>query len=66
MTVNKTYVIYKLNNILNSDSHQALEKVRLIISNSFDTEDEAIQFLIDQKKTYQDYLILREVFISEF
>ncbi len=66
MNVNKKYVIYELNNVMGSQQHKALEKVELSgwKSNSFETEDEAIQALIDDEKTYQDFVILREVYIT--
>lgn len=66
MNVNKKYVIYELNNVMGSQQHKALEKVELSgwKSNSFETEDEAIQALIDDEKTYEDFVILREVYIT--
>jgi len=66
MNVDKKYVIYELNNVMGSQQHKALEKVKLSgwKSNSFETEDEAIQALIDDEKTYEDFVILREVYIT--
>jgi len=66
MNVNKQYVIYELNNVMGSQQHKALEKVELSgwKSNSFETEDEAIQALIDDEKTCEDFVILREVYIT--
>jgi hypothetical protein len=66
MNVSKKYVIYRLNNVMGSEEHKALEKVNLSgwKQNSFDSEDEAIQALIDDEQTYQDFVILREVYIT--
>ena len=68
MNANKKYVIYRLNNVMDSQRHKALEKVELsgFKSNSFETEEEAIQALIDEKKTYEDFVILTNVFITDF
>lgn len=65
-TVNKKYVVYELNNVLGSEKHKALEKVNFsgFKTNGFKTEDEAIQALIDDEKTYEAYLIILEVYIS--
>ena len=66
MDVDKKYVIYELNNVMGSQQHKALEKVELSgwKTNDFETEDEAIQALIDDEKTYEDFVILREVYIT--
>jgi len=68
MNANKKYVIYRLNNVMDSQRHKALEKVELsgFKSNSFETEEEAIQALIDEKKTYEDFVILTNVFLTDF
>lgn len=66
MNIRKKYVIYEFNNVMGSEKHKALEKVELKgwKVNSFDTEEEAIQALINDEKTYEDYVILMEVYIS--
>jgi|TARA_B110000967_G_scaffold175774_1_gene188780 hypothetical protein len=68
MEVNKKYVIYELNNIMDSERQKSLEKVVFdgFESNSFDTEDEAIDVLIRDQKVYQDFVILREVYITDY
>ena len=68
MNANKKYVIYELNNVMDSQRHKALEKVELsgFKSNSFETEEEAIQALIDEEKKYEDFVILTNVFITDF
>lgn len=65
MKVEKRYVVYRLNRVMGSERHLALEEVEFDgwVSNNFDTEEDAIQALIDDEKTYTDYLILRQVFI---
>lgn len=66
MTIVKKYVVYELNNVMGSERHKALEKVDFKgwKSNNFDTEEEAIQALVDDEKTYEDYVILRQVYLS--
>ena len=68
MDVDKKYVIYELNNVMGSQQHKALEKVELSgwKTNGFETEDEAIQALIDDEKTYEDFVILREMYNQWF
>lgn len=63
MDVQIKYVVYRLNSVLNSNSHLALEKVefRGYCSNSFDNEEEAIQALFDDNRTYEEYVILKQV-----
>lgn len=49
-----------------SEKHLALEKVEFkgLVSNNFDTEEDAIQALInDDEKHYEDYVILKQVFL---
>ena len=66
MDINKKYVVYELNNVMGSEKHKALEKVEFKgwRSNNFDTEEEAIQALIEDKKTYEDYIILKHIYIN--
>ena len=66
MDVRVVYVVYKLNRVMGSEKHLALEEVefRGITSNRFKTEEEAIQALVDDKKTYEDYVILKQVYIN--
>lgn len=65
MEVSKKYVVYELNSVMGSSRHLALEEIQFDswISNSFDTEEEAIQALIDDDKTYTDYIILKTIHI---
>ena len=66
MNVRVKYVVYELNRVMGSEKHLALEKVefRGITSNWFETEEEAIQALVEDKKTYEDYVILKQVRIN--
>jgi len=66
MDIHKKYVVYELNKVMGSESHLALEKVNFKgwKSNSFDTEEEAIQALVDDEKTYEDFVILRQIHIN--
>jgi hypothetical protein len=65
MDIHKKFVVYELNNVMGSEKHKALEKVEFKgwKSNNFDTEEEAIQALIDYEKTYEDYVILKQIYI---
>ena len=62
MDIHKKFVVYELNNVMGSEKHKALEKVEFKgwVSNNFDTEEEAIQAFIDDEKTYEDYIILKQ------
>ena len=64
--VRKSYVVYELNNILGSEKHLSLERVDFKgwVRNAFDTEEEAIQALINDEKHYMPYVILKEVYIN--
>lgn len=67
MKVNKKYVIYTLNKVMSSETHKALEKIVFdgFTCNSFESEDDAIQALIADEKIYEDFVILREVYITK-
>jgi hypothetical protein len=61
------YVVYRLNEVMNSDKHLALEEISFKnwrITNSFDSEKEAIQALIEDEKIYCHYIILKQVYIT--
>ena len=65
MEIVKKYVVYELNRVMGSEKHLALEKVEFKgwVSNKFNTEEEAIQALINDEKHYEDYVILKQVFL---
>lgn len=66
MDISKKYVVYELNNVMGSERHKALEKVEFkgFRSNSFESEEEAIEALVEDDKTYEDYVILKQVYIN--
>jgi hypothetical protein len=66
MDIRVKYVVYELNRVMGSDKHLALEKVefRGITSNWFETEEDAIKALVEDKKTYEHYVILKQVYIN--
>lgn len=66
LTVSKKYVVYCLNTMLEGSVHKALEKIdfKSWIINSFETEEDAIQALIDDEKLFTNYVILRQIYIS--
>lgn len=67
MTVTKEYVVYEMTSIMGSDL-KALEEVEFKgwKHNSFNTEDEAIQALIDDELNYGHYITLRQVSIDSY
>ena len=67
LSVSKKYVVYRFNKVMDSDKYMALESVKFkgMKSNCFDTEEEAIQALIDEGRSYVDFVILKQVFIIE-
>ena len=66
MNIIKSYVVYELNNVMGSEKHKALQKVEFSgwISNSFESEEEAIKALVTDKKKYEDYVILKQIYIN--
>lgn len=65
MEIEKKYVVYELNRVMGSEKHLALEKLEFKgwVRNNFDTEEEAIQALINDEKHYEDFVILKQVFL---
>lgn len=66
MGVSKKYVVYELNRVMESEKHQALERVefRGFQSNRFDTEEDAIKALVKEKRTYIDFIIVPQICIT--
>ena len=60
------YVVYEFNRVMGSDKHLALEKVEFEgwVSNNFSTEQEAIEALIIDERAYENFVILKEIYIS--
>ena len=58
-------MVYGLNRVMASEKHLALKKIEFKgwVGNSFDTEEDAIQALINDEKHYEDYVILKQVFL---
>lgn len=68
MEVRKAYVVFKMNEVMGNEKHLSLEKVQFkgLVSNCFDSQKDAIRALIDDERTYQDYLILPSVYITNY
>jgi len=66
MNIITKYKVYELNNVLGSSRHKALEEVGFNNGNNFDTEEEAIKAIVDAEKFYEDYVILKTVYINNF
>jgi len=66
MDIIKKFVVFELNNVMGSERHKALELVEFkgFVSNSFDTEEDAIEALVKDKKTFEGYLIIRQIYID--
>lgn len=58
------FKVYKLNYVADNKKYQALEEVVFggIVSNYFDTEEEAIQAIVYDNKIYREFVILKSVF----
>ena len=66
MDIHEKYVVYEMNKVMSSDRHLALEEVTFkgSRSNSFETIADAIKALDEDKKHYQSYLIIKQVYIN--
>lgn len=66
MEISEKYAVYSLNKIMGNKDNLSLqeEEFNSMVSNSFDTEKEAIEALIKDEKTYTDYLILKQIYIT--
>ena len=65
MEIIENYVVYSTNKIMGNKDHLSLEKVEFSgwVSNSFNSEKEAIEALVKDEKTYEDYIILKTVYL---
>jgi len=65
MKIRTKFVVYELFGIMGSE-HCALHLVEFggWVSNSFETEEDAIQALIEDEKIFTDYIILKNVSIG--
>jgi hypothetical protein len=66
MDIHIKYVVYELNNIMGNTEHQSLSEITFdgYVRNSFDTEEEAIQALVDDESMYVDFIILKQVHLN--
>ncbi len=67
MINNKEYVIYQFNRVMGSKEHLALTEAELngLDSNRFETEEDAIKYLEDNKMLYEHYTILPIIYITD-
>ena len=67
MEILTKYVIYEFNRVMGSERHLALQPIDFKgwKSNNFDSEQEAIQALIDDEKCYEDYTILKVIYLRK-
>ncbi len=66
MNVHKKYVVFELSPLMGSDTYNSLVRTQFKgwLQNSFDSEEEAVQALIDNEMEYQKYYILKEILIN--
>jgi hypothetical protein len=66
MEIHVKYVVYELNRVMGSEKHLSLGEVAFKgwKSNYFETEEDAIKALVEDEKTYEDYVILKQVYIN--
>ncbi len=66
MEAKTRYVVYELNMIMGNEKFMALEKVNFKgwQHNNFDSEQDAIDALIKDEKTYNEYIILKSIYIQ--
>jgi len=66
MQINTSYKIYYLDKFTtNGELVLIPETINWNNQPSFDSEEDAIQWLIDHDKFYQDYIILKHFYITE-
>lgn len=67
MEIHEKYVVYELNSVMGSKDHLALQKVQFsgYMANSFSSEKDAIQGLVDDGRIYEDFVILKQVYITK-
>lgn len=66
MEISKKYVIFKTKPIVNNSDYLALEEVSFDdwTTNAFDTEEDAIAKIVEKEWTYEDFYILKRVYIT--
>ena len=67
-TIEARYVVYQLNEVMNSKEHKALSKFSFkgFVSNSFETEYDAVQALINDEMIFQDFVIIRHIRLTDY
>jgi hypothetical protein len=68
MDVTTTFEIYELNSVLDRKDGLTLKKVGFNPwgCNSFETKQEAIDSLIKNHKTFQEFFILEKVYLTNY
>ena len=66
MDIKKHYVVYELRNVMGNDEYKALSEIRFINwkTNSLETEEDAIKAMIEDDMKYNDYVILKQIYID--
>lgn len=61
------FVVYKLNKVMGSDNHLALEEVDFsgLQDNSFETEIDALIAIKKEQLKYTDLVVLRQVYLTD-
>ena len=66
MKIDKTYVVYRLNHLPDTDTRSMLEKMDFSgwRVNNFKTEKEALEAIIADDLTYEDFIILKHYYLK--
>ena len=68
MTIREQYSVYTLNTLLGNKENLVLEEAKFKTNrdNRFDSEKEAIEALAEDEMMWQNYVILKQVYINDF
>lgn len=64
METNISFVVYEFNRVMGQETHLALMPVKLKCSNGFETEQDAVNALIENEKVFENYVILKTVYLG--
>lgn len=68
MNIKEYYKVYTLNPLLGNRENLSLEEVQFkgSQSNHFNSEKEAVETMIKDEMCWQDYVILKHVYITDY
>ena len=66
MKISKKYIVYELNGIMGTQKMALSQTVfKGIVSNSFDSEEEAIEAIEKNGRTYIEFLIIPRIYMRD-